>query len=361
MSTHTDTVLIVGAGQSGLAGAHAALRQGLRPVLLEASDWAVGSWPRYYDSLTLFSPARHSSLPGLAFPGEPDRYPHRDEVIAYLERYAAALVRRGAEIRTSARVTEVNTGGPGGFAVRLADGQELEASRLIAATGSFDRPYRPVLAGLEGFTGQILHAADYCSPQQLAGRRVIVVGAGNSAVQIAYELAGHARATLASRTPIRFVPQRPLGRDVHFWFHLTGFDRLPLRRADHPPTQPVLDPGRYRQALRSGRLERRAMFTRLEGEQVVWADGRREGVDAVLLATGYRASLDYLEPLGALTPDGRPRQAGGVSSTHRGLGYLGLEWQLTPASNSLRGVGVDARYLLRKLAPASTPSVSTLP
>src|SRR5690606_25907964 len=81
-------VLIVGAGQSGLAAAYAALEQGLRPVLLEASDRAAGSWPRYYDSLTLFSPARYSALPGLPFDGDPERYPHRDEVVAYLTRYA---------------------------------------------------------------------------------------------------------------------------------------------------------------------------------------------------------------------------------------------------------------------------------
>ncbi|GAA2833400.1 flavin-containing monooxygenase [Nonomuraea rubra] len=361
MSTDNDRVLIVGAGQSGLAAAYAALEQGLRPVLLEASARAAGSWPHYYDSLTLFSPARYSSLPGLAFGGDGDRYPHRDEVVAYLERYAAALAGRGAEIRTGTRVTEVTEAGGDGFAVRLAGGGELTAPRLIAATGSFARPHRPALTGQDGFTGQILHAAGYRHPQQVAGRRVIVVGAGNSAVQIAYELADHARVTLASRAPIRFLPQRPLGRDVHHWFRLTGFDRLPLRRAERPPSQPVLDHGRYRAALRSGRLERRAMFTRLDGDEVIWTGGDREHADVILLATGYRPALDWLARLGALTGDGRPRQRGGLSSTHRGLGFVGLEWQRTPASNSLRGVGADARHLLRKLAPAGVSPVATHP
>ncbi|MET9240947.1 NAD(P)-binding domain-containing protein [Nonomuraea sp. NPDC003709] len=359
MSIHTESVLIVGAGQSGLAAAHAALEAGLRPVLLEAADRAAGSWPHYYDSLALFSPARYSSLPGLPFEGDPHRYPHRDEVVAYLKQYAAGLVRRGTEIRTGTRVIEATADGGHGFVVRLADGQEVTVPRLISATGSFGRPYRPALPGQESFTGQILHAADYRAPEALAGQRVIVVGAGNSAVQIAYELAEHATVTLVSRAPIRFLPQRPLGQDVHFWFRVTGFDRLPLRRADRPPTGPVLDPGRYREALRSGRLERRPMFARLDGEKAEWADGRREGVDVVLLATGYRPNLDYLAPLGALSGDGRPRQAGGLSTTHRGLGYLGLEWQRTPASNSLRGVGADARYLLRKLAPVGNQAAST--
>ncbi|MEV5502590.1 NAD(P)/FAD-dependent oxidoreductase [Nonomuraea fuscirosea] len=358
MPIDSDTIVIVGAGQSGLAAAHAALEQGLRPMLLEASDRAAGSWPRYYDSLALFSPARYSSLPGLPFDGDPERYPRRDEVVAYLERYAAALIERGAELRTGARVEAVHTAGePGtsGFLVRLAGGQELTAPAVIAASGSFDRPHRPALPGLDAFTGPVLHVADYRSPASLPGERVVVVGAGNSAVQVAHELATDSatgrRVTLASREPIRFVTQRPLGRDLHFWFRLTGFDRLPLARADDPPASPVLDDGRYRQALREGGYARRSMFARLDGDHALWPDGERERVDAVLLATGYRPNLSYLTDLGALDDDGgHPRQRRGLSLTHPGLGYLGLEWQRTPSSNTLRGVGADAAHVVGMLA-----------
>ncbi|MFF4418650.1 flavin-containing monooxygenase [Streptosporangium sp. NPDC001559] len=354
MSIDDDRVLIIGAGQSGLAAAHAALEHGLHPVLLEASARAAGSWPRYYDSLTLFSPARYSHLPGLPFGGDGDRYPHRDEVAAYLERYAAALADRGAQIRTGTRVNRVEAGeeldeGGRGFAVRLEGGEEVSAPVLIAASGAFARPHRPALAGLETFTGRVLHAADYRCPAMLAAEHVVVVGAGNSAIQIAHELAAHTRVTLATRAPIRFAAQRPLGRDLHFWFRLSGFDRLPLARADAPPAVPVLDDGRYRRALRQGRYVRRAMFTRLDGQEVVWADGRRERADALLLATGYRPDLGYLAALGALRGDGRPHQRAGLSLTHPGLGFLGLEWQRTPSSNTLRGVGADARYLLARL------------
>ncbi|MFF3445384.1 flavin-containing monooxygenase [Streptosporangium sp. NPDC002721] len=250
---------------------------------MEATDQATGSWRRYYDSLTLFSPARYSSLPGLAFGGDPDRYPHRDEVVDYLTRYARDLGRGGAEIRTGARATAVEADahadthrgarGRGGFAVHLADGSTLNAPTVIAASGSFNRPHLPVLPGRDGFTGQVLHAAAYTDPPPYAGRRVVVVGAGNSAVQIACELAKTNTVTLATRTPIRFVDQRPLGKDLHFWFTVTGFDRLPARLVTTPPTVSVLGEGTYRQALREGRLERRPMFTRLDEDDVVWADG----------------------------------------------------------------------------------------
>ncbi|TYB60168.1 NAD(P)/FAD-dependent oxidoreductase [Nonomuraea sp. PA05] len=349
MPIDNDRILIAGAGQSGLAAAHAALEQGLRPILLEASDRAAGSWPRYYDSLALFSPARYSNLPGMAFGGDPERYPRRDEVVAYLERYATALVERGAELRTGARVEVVEIGG-NGFAVRLGDGETFTAPALIAASGSFGRPHRPALPGLDAFAGPVLHVADYRSPVALPGEHVVVVGAGNSAVQVAHELAAERRVTLASRAPLRFVEQRPLGRDLHFWFRVTGFDRLPLARAQNPPPSPVLDDGRYRRALREGRYRRRAMFTRLDGDHVIWPDDGRERADVVLLATGYRPDLPYLTGLDALDADGLPRQRHGLSLTHPGLGYLGLEWQRTPSSNTLRGVGADARHVVAALA-----------
>ncbi|GIH96960.1 monooxygenase [Planobispora siamensis] len=314
--------------------------------MLEAGQRTAGSWPAYYDSLTLFSPARYSALPGLPFGGDPDRHPHRDEVVAYLERYAARL---DAEIRTGALVTGVRAG-EDGFTVRLADGTALTAPGVIAASGAFGNPYLPVLPGQAGFTGEILHAAAYREPSPYAGGRVVVVGAGNSAVQIAHDLADVASVTLATRAPVRFVNQRPLGRDLHFWFAVTGFDRLPARRAGAPPRGPVLDDGRYRRALASGRIERREMFTGFDGDRVVWADGRRERVDAVVFATGYRPALPYLDGLGALDAAGRPRQRGGLSTTHAGLGFLGLEWQRTPSSNTLRGVGRDAAHLARRLA-----------
>ncbi|MFC4533105.1 flavin-containing monooxygenase [Sphaerisporangium dianthi] len=342
-----DTI-VIGGGQSGLAATWTLLDAGLTPVLLEAGDQATGSWPRYYDSLTLFSPARYSSLPGMVFPGHPDRYPHRDEVVDYLARYARALARRGAGIRTGTRVTAVEADS-GRFNVRTSNGDMFSAPTVIAASGSFTNPYLFTLPGQQDFPGEILHAAGYDNPASYAGRRIVVVGAGNSAVQISYELAETATVTLATREPVRFVDQRPLGKDLHFWFHVTGFDRFPARLIDSPPGVPVLDTGIYRQALRDGRMDRRPMFTRFEGDELVWADGTRELVDVVLFATGYRPSLSYLDKIGALDETGHPRHARGLSTTHAGLGYLGLEWQRTPSSNTLRGVGRDARHLTREL------------
>ncbi|MEU8798520.1 NAD(P)/FAD-dependent oxidoreductase [Spirillospora sp. NPDC048819] len=345
MSSHSDPVVIVGGGQSGLAAARAVRAAGLRPLVLEAGDRPVGSWPGYYDSLTLFSPARYSALDGLDFPGDTDHYPHRDEVVAYLERYAAAL---DAEIRTGVRVTSVTSSGRA-FLVHTADGEQIAASGVVAAGGA--RPLVPDLPGAAGFTGELLHVAGYRNPKPYAGKRVVVVGGGNSAVQIGHELAEVASVTLASHAPVQFLPQRRRGQDVHHWAVTSGFDRLPPEWLIHlVPGRLVNDSGLYQRALQDGAMERRPMFTALDGDNVLWADGAAERVDAVLLATGYVPNLPYLAELGALDANGMPLHTGGPSSTHPGLGYLGLEFQRSFASNTLRGVSRDAEHVIAAVA-----------
>ncbi|SEG75901.1 putative flavoprotein involved in K+ transport [Thermomonospora echinospora] len=349
MPTTTAPLVIIGGGQAGLATAHTARVLGLNPLVLEAADRAAGSWPHYYDSLTLFSPARRSSLPGRPFPGDPDGYPTRDEVVAYLADYAARL---DADIRTGHRVTKVTAAGADGFEVVTAGGQAFIAPLVIAATGAFSRPYRPALPGLDSFTGTVLHSSQYRRPEPLAGTRIVIVGGGNSAVQIAIELAGHARVSLATRHPLRFMAQKVLGKDMHLWLAWSGLDAAGWARPLLTGGQgtPVFDTGTYRARIATGNPDRRPMFTRLDGDHITWSDGTREHVDVALLATGYRPGLGYLTGLdGALDADGQPRHRGGVSLAHPGLGFVGLEWQRSFASATLRGVGADARHVLTRL------------
>lgn len=347
MNTSTAPVVIIGAGQSGLAAARAVRDAGLRPLVLEAGERASGSWPHYYDSLRLFSPARYSSMPGVLFDGDPDHYPGRDEVADYLQRYAEHL---GVEIRTRTRVTSVESDGVG-FVVHTAGGESLRTAAVVAASGSFGNPIMPSIPGQEGFGGELLHVAGYRDPAAYAGKRVVIVGGGNSGVQVAYELAEVADVTLATLAPLSFLPQQIDGHDLHHWLGVTGFDRLPgawLQQIVRKPL--VLDTGDYRAAVESGRLDRRAMFTTFDGDELVWTDGSRERPDVVLLATGYRPSLDYLRPLGSLDEHGLPLHVDGLSTTHLGLVYLGLEFQRSFASNTLRGVSRDADYVIGPLA-----------
>jgi putative flavoprotein involved in K+ transport len=357
-------VIVVGGGQSGLAAGGALRELGMPSLILEASERAAGSWPRYYDSLRMFSPVEFSSMPGLPFPGTPGHYPHRDEVADYLEAYADGL---GVEIQTNTRVEMIHEDGRQ-FVVSTADGRSLRASGIVAATGSFANPYRPTIAGERDFTGQLLHVAEYHKPVPYAGQRLVVVGAGDSAVQVASDLASVARVTLATRKPVRFIPQRLRGKDVHYWYRETGFDALPPEWLTKITGGTVVtDSGGYEEELALGRFDRRPMFDRLDGDRVVWSDGQSEPVDTIILATGYRPSLEYLRKLGALDEHGAPIHVGGISATHLGLVYLGLEFQRSFASNTLRGVSQDALAVIAPLvawirdAPAAIGLAAPVP
>ncbi|MFH8613819.1 flavin-containing monooxygenase [Streptomyces sp. NPDC017979] len=342
-----DTAIVIGGGQCGLGTAFTLRNHGFRPVVLEAGAETVGSWPRYYDSLVLFTPARLSALPGMPFPGEPSRLPTRDEVVAYLRDYASRL---DCEIRTGTRVTSV-VADREGYVVTTGSGERLHAPVVVAATGNFDNPHRPEIPGLAGYSGRVVHSAEYRSPEPFAGRRVVVVGAASSAVQIAHELSGHADVTLASRKPIKFSRTPFKGGEPYLKLVEAAF-RLPvgeLLLPDSAYTAVIDEDGAYRAAFDGGKPDRREMFTAADGTELRWPDGRREHVDAVLLATGYRPALDYLRPLGALDRRGVPRQRRGLSTVHPGLAFMGLRGLRTPLSAGLHGVGPDATHIARRL------------
>lgn len=338
--------IVIGGGQAGLATGYYLRRAGLQFTILEAGSEPVGSWPRHYDSLKLFSPARYSSLPGLPFPGDPDRYPSRDEVVAYLRQYADHFK---LPVITNMRIESVTRAGDI-FTLTSTTGDCLRAHTLIAATGGFHQPNLPEFPGQQDFGAKLLHSSAYRAPEPFRGCRVLVVGAGNSAVQIAAELGRIARVTLTSRSSVRWAPQRILGRDIHYWLGLTGATTLPLGRwIDFREPQAVLDTGVYRAAIGRSQPDWRPLFTSFTADGVVWSDGRAEPVDAVIFATGFRANLPFLADLGALDSQGRAVQRAGVSLTTPGLYFVGLPAQRIVVSATLRGVGPDAAFVVRHL------------
>lgn len=347
MTKTQQPLVIIGAGQSGLTAARAAREAGLIPLVLEAGPRAAGSWPNYYDSLRAFSPARFSAIPGYKpLPGNPDDYPERDAIATYLEDFAASL---DVEIQTGVRVTNVQAA-DNRYVIHTDNGMALEAGAIVAASGSFGNPHMPLLSNQSDFTGHTLHVADYRNPEPYSGQRIVIVGGGNSAVQVAYELAQVATVTLASRNPINLVEQRPSGRDLHHLL-VTGFDHLPVEWfAPFTTGGLVIDIGNYRKALENGEFDRRPMFTAFSEDGVVWSDGTREQVDTVVFATGYRPNLGYLDEVGALDDTGIPQHLNGISTTCPGLAYVGLEFQRSFASNTLRGSSADSEHIMSPLA-----------
>lgn len=351
---HPIDVVIIGAGQAGLACGWHLKQQGLDFLILDEQQQPGGNWRNYYDSLELFSPAAYSSLPGLPFPGEPGHYPSRDEVVRYLAQYASFFQ---LPILPGIQVIKVNREA-GGFQIVAANGQRFLTRALIVASGAFSRPYTPDIPGLESFQGIRLHSAEYRNVEMFSGKRIVVIGAANSAVQIAYELAKVAEVTLATREAIRFFPQKLLGADFHAWLKWTGLERT---RWLNDQSTPVLDDGTYKKALKSGLFNQRSMFGQVTPTGVVWADAHHEAVDCLVFATGFRPNISFLEDLAVTDDRGRLMQRDGRAPHIPGLYFMGLPKQRNFASATLRGVGPDAEvilpHLLRHLRSTGTELV----
>ncbi|NUU75269.1 MULTISPECIES: flavin-containing monooxygenase [Paenibacillus] len=338
-------VIVIGGGQAGLASGYHLKKKRLSFLILEAGGAAVGAWPQYYDNLKLFSPAKYSSLPGLSIDSPGDRYPQRDEVIQYLKDYASHF---GLPLVYNSHVDQVSKES-GVFTVTTSSGEKYVARNLILATGSFSRPYTPSIPNHEQFEGEILHSATYRTPAPFHNQSVIVVGRGNSAVQIAMELSEVAETTLAVREPVALIPQRLLGQDIHFWFKLTGIDSFWKFGKSFANGSSVLDLDGYKQRLKAGNPKQKKMFTAFYDRGVIWSDGTQEEVQTVIFATGYRSNVSYIDALGGLDGQGEPEQKNGISKTIPGLYFVGLSGQRSFASATLRGVGPDAEYVVKHI------------
>ncbi|MCZ8521884.1 MULTISPECIES: flavin-containing monooxygenase [Paenibacillus] len=337
--------IVIGAGQSGLASAYYLQNEGLSFVVLEQSEH-LGSWINYYESLKLFSPARYSSLPGFPFPGDPEGYPTCDKVVQYLRSYADHF---HFPIRYHTSVQHVSSNEEL-FYVTTTKQEVLRARSVICASGPFRKPHLPSLPGQEQYRGTVLHSIDYRQANTYRGQKVAVVGAGNSAVQIAHELAQITDVTLTSRRPIQFAPQRLLGKDIHYWMDLLQLDQSRLGKwLLRSRSSGVLDTGVYRKAIENNAPRHRTMFQRFGEHGVFWEDGTYENMDTVIFATGFIPNSPYLMDLGALDENGSPIQKHGISMKFKGLYFVGLPWQNSLASATLRGSGKDAKMVVRDL------------
>jgi len=344
-----DTV-VVGAGQAGLALGYYLRRAGHRFVLIDAHARVGDSWRRRWDSLTLFTPRRYDALPGLAMPGDPNGYPGKDEVADYLEGYAAHF---DLPVRLDTPVTAVRAQPPG-FAVETSN-EILISHNVIVAAGPFHTPFVPEAAANLASEVVQLHSSDYRRPAQVPAGEVVVVGGGNTGVQIAEELAAHGRrVTLCAPTLGSVLPQRVLGRDIFWWFERLGLMRV---GPDHPigrrirAQNPIIgtDVDRLlRVVRRAGRV------VGAQGDELMTVDGARVRADAVIWATGFRPYYPWLH-VPVLDPNGAPIHHHGAT-TWPGLYFLGLSWQRSRGSALLGWVGRDAADLAARLdTPASRP------
>lgn len=327
-------VVVIGAGQAGLAVGRTLKQAGVDFVILEAATELGVSWINRWDSLRLFTSARYCGLPGLPFPGDPDRYPAKDEVPHYFRTYAA---RFELPVRLGHRVVSVSRSN-GIFTVTTPTAR-ITARQVIAAVGAFHTPIIPEFSQRLASSVTQLHSHAYRNPDRIPAGRVAVVGSANSGLQIAAELSGSREVVVCAGRKQPRLPQRILGRDAFWWLSRSGLLRLPTntplaRRLAMP--DPVVGT-KISELARSVGFAGRAVDA--AGAQLVTADGQRIDVSTVLWATGYRNDWSWLdaELLGA---DGSPQHDAGIGAS--GLHFVGLYRMRNRGSALLGFVGRDA-------------------
>ena len=338
-------VVVVGAGQSGLAMGYYLQRLGLDFVILDAALQVGDAWRYRWDSLRLFTSSTFSALPGSRFPGDPDRYPTKDDVADYLRDYANRLelpIRLNEPVEHLTKVGETYT-------IKTPQ-RSYNGDNVVLAVGGRHAVVKPSFAGRLSDGVVQLDTAEYRRPEQFPRGTIVVIGSGDSGRQISEELVASGRRVVLARGTWRFrLPQRALGRDIIYWLDKMKAMRTPAgaRRTRWVRRhEPVIGPS-LRDLRRKGlRLVSRAVDA--EGGMVRFEDGEEISADGVLWSTGFRCDFSWID-LPILDERGVPLQDRGVTECP-GIYFLGLPWQRTAGSALIGWVGDDARMLSERIS-----------
>ena len=320
--------------------------------MLERGEVAE-SWSRLYDSLTLHTGKHMSHLPGMRFPRSAPLFVSRDRFLEYLHEYKR---RFSLPIQSHSEVTSlVHDGG-----VWRVNGDMLSAKAVVVASGIISNPRMPNIAGRDEFRGEVRHSITYRRPEEVRGKRVLVVGAGNSAGEIASEL-GRAGidTTVAVRSGANVVPLQLLGIPIQYLAYvirslprparavIVGAMRKMTELRNGPPVLPRSSVGpldaipligfRLVDAIREGSVKLRGGMERFTRDGVLFADGTTEPFDVVLLATGFRAAIGFLGD--AVNVDARGfgmRRDRVVSVDRPNLFFVGHNYDATGGLTNIR-------------------------
>jgi len=364
--TQQGEVLVIGAGPAGLAVAGCLAMRGVRAQLIERGGAVGTSWRSHYRRLRLHTVKEHSALPHFDFPGDYPRYVAREELIAYLERYAERFGLQPWFGEEAATITRED----GSWLTRCRSGRMFFTRRVVLATGANQRAHRPTFPGEDAYGGRILHSRDYVDAQPFLNHRVLVVGMGNTGAEIALDLVQNgARATLSVRSPVNIVRRDVLGRPTQVTSIMLS--RLPsgvadaiartfrdwtvgdlsrhgiqtpamspLRQLREEGHTPVIDIGTV-DLIRRGKIEVRPGIASCTADGVRFLDGREERFEAVILATGYEADVAGLFPNEQVPVDGKglPTHVIGTGSL-AGVYFVGYD--IRQPGGLLRTIGQQA-------------------
>jgi putative flavoprotein involved in K+ transport len=349
-SEYSETV-IIGGGQAGLSVGYHLKKQGRPFVILDANERIGESWRKRWDSLRLFTPARYDGLAGWSFPAPAVSFPTKDEMADYLESYAARFdlpVRTGLKVETLSR--------EGDRFVVASGGRRFEADHVVVATGANQLPKVPSFAD-ELHPGIVqLHSSQYLNPSQLQEGAVLVVGAGNSGAEIAFEVS-RTHPTYLSGKPSGELPVRHGAAMARFVFPLIRFVGNHVLTLSTPIGRKVQP--RYishgaplirvkLKDLAAAGVEQVPRTVGVQSGRPALEDGGVLEVSNVIWCTGFGEEFSWIE-LPIFGEDGRPLHERGVVVGERGLYFVGLLFQYAAGSDVLPGVGRDAEYIAKHI------------
>jgi cation diffusion facilitator CzcD-associated flavoprotein CzcO len=365
-------ILVVGAGPAGLSTAKTLTDAGHAVVVIDKADRVGASWRSHYERLHLHTVKSLSALPGLDFGSHLPRYVPRQGVVDYLQDYAE---RAGIAPHFGAEAKTVVPRDGGGWLTGTTDGRTFGSSAVVVTTGANNIPFLPEIAGDDVFAGRILHSREYRSGRAFAGRRVLVVGMGNTGAEIALDLAEHGvPVALSVRSPVNIVHRDVLGRPtqktsmalarlpqalgdrVASWlcdltvgdlgrYGLVRSTISPMRQLREHGQTPVIDVGTLAR-IRSGDIVVHAGIEALVADGARFVDGRFVAVDTIVLATGYRSGVQALFPSSPVPVDGSglPTQLAGQGAL-AGVYFVGFDTR--QPGGLLRTIGLQAQAVAR--------------
>lgn len=340
-------ILIIGAGQAGLAAAYALKRQGLSFSIVDAGTKIGDSWRNRYDSLTLFTPRSISALSDMPLVGDANGYAGKDEFADYLRRYASF---HKLPVISSKKVVRLEKAGSL-FVASTQDGDRLTSHIVIVATGAFSTPRIPGLSKLLPAHIQQMHVTEFRNPGSVAEGPVLVVGDGASGRDVAIALAGFQQVLLARGRKRRLLPEKILGRSLWVWLGQLGLLRASaqgiigrrMRREDPFPVR-----GNDDASLRRLGVILKPRLAAILDRRVSFEDGSSENIGSIVWATGYADELPWIEVEGAVDGRDAPIHSNGISPV-AGLYYVGRPWQRNRASGLIAGVADDAAFIVEHI------------
>lgn len=339
-------IIVIGGGQSGLACGYYLKRSKLNYLILDKQEKCGGAWLNAWESLTLFSPAEHSSLPGWLMPKSKNLFPLKQEVIDYLcqyEQHYQLPIERNINVETITSENEV-------FKISTNNGDYF-AKVVIAATGTWNNPFIPKINGIETFKGLQIHSANYKNAQPFKNLKVLVVGEGNSGAQIVAEVSKITNVKWSTRKPPQYLPDDV---DGFYLFNVASAkykaekEGKPFDAANYDLGNIVMVPP-VKEARSRGVLISSGSFENIYENGVVWSDGTKESFDAIIWCTGFGYATSFLKNLVETDERGIVKTEESKAIEVPGLWLVGYGGWTGYASATLIGINRNAKQTIQEI------------